>query len=277
MRLRLKPEDELMIVHQERKHPDAWSIYCERARSPWLKPFLAIDWVFNWAAHYLSRWVLLEVLEYLGTFSILIAAIFYFAESGDRVKQKHYQAWQVINTAQGKGGSGGRIDALQELNADKVPLVGIDLTDAFLQGVNLDHADLSRSDFGSADLRDSSLRSANLAYASLNTANLRGSDLRRANLIRAVLTDADLSNANLSGADLSGARLDGADLRGASLRGVKWKSITSFKTANVYGVKFPPPGFVDWALTHGAVNLQSDEQWRETEVAVTTRGKNSIK
>jgi hypothetical protein len=28
------------------------------------------------------------------------------SEAGDRKKQKHYQAWQVINTAQGKGGSG---------------------------------------------------------------------------------------------------------------------------------------------------------------------------
>ena len=40
--------------------------------------------------------------------------IFYFADQGGRLKQKHYQAWQVINTAQGKGGSGGplRIVAL---------------------------------------------------------------------------------------------------------------------------------------------------------------------
>lgn len=260
-----------MIIHQERKRPDAWRSCCARLKSPWLKPFLAMDWIFNWMAHYLSRWVLLEVLEYLGTFSILIAAIFYFAESGDRIKQKHYQAWQVINTAQGKGGSGGRIEALQELNADKVPLVGIDLRDAFLQGVKLDHADLSRSEFGSADLRDGSLCSANLAYAGLNTANLRGSDLRRANLAHAELTDTDLSNTNLSGADLSGARIDGADLRGANLAGAKWRSITSLKAANVYGVKSAPPGFVDWALKRGAVSIQSDEQWSALDAAVSTR------
>ena len=40
----------------------------------------------------------LEVLEYLGTFSVLVAVIFYFSESGDRVKQRHYQAWQVKKT-----------------------------------------------------------------------------------------------------------------------------------------------------------------------------------
>jgi hypothetical protein len=260
-----------MIVHQERKRPESWGIYCPGSKAAWLKPFIAIDWVFNGMAHYLSRWVLLEVLEYLGTFSILIAAIFYFAESGDRVKQKHYQAWQVINTAQGKGGSGGRIDALQELNADKVPLVGIDLRDAFLQGINLDRADLSRSDFGSGDLRGSSLRGANLAYTSLNTANLRGSDLTRANLAHAELTEADLSEANLSGVDLASARLDGADLRGASLADAKWTSIASLKASNPYAVKSAPAGFVEWALKHGAVSIQSDEQWSALEAAAKTR------
>ena len=248
-----------MIVHQERKRPNAWHIYCERLKSPWLKPLLAIDWIFNWMAHYLSRWVLLEVLEYLGTFSILIAAIFFFAESGDRIKQKHYQAWQVINTAQGKGGSGGRIDALQELNADKVPLVGVDLRDAFLQDVNLDHADLSRSELGSADLRNSSLRYANLSYAGLNTANLRGSDLTRANLAHAGLTDVDLSNANLSGVDLSGARLDRADLRYANLARIKWSGISSLRAANIYGAKSLPPGFAEWAAANGAVSIPSGE------------------
>ena len=56
---------------------------------------------------------------------MLLAVVSYFSESKDRIKQKHYQAWQVINSAQGKGGSGGRIDALEELHADGVPLVGV--------------------------------------------------------------------------------------------------------------------------------------------------------
>src|SRR5262244_242040 len=95
-----------------------------------------------------------EILEYLGSFSVLIAVIFYFHDSGNRVKQRHYQAWQVINTAQGKGGSGGRIEALQELNADSVPLVGVDVSGAFLQGVQLPHAHLLRANFENADARD---------------------------------------------------------------------------------------------------------------------------
>ena len=120
-----------MIMHTPRSRPAPWKVRKQRTPHRWLIPFVALEWIFEWAAFALSNWSFLEVLEYLGTFSVLIAVIFYFSESGDRVKQRHYQAWQVINTAQGKGGSGGRIEALQELNEDKVPLVGVDVSSAF--------------------------------------------------------------------------------------------------------------------------------------------------
>ena len=38
----------------------------------------------QWFAYYLSRWALLEVLEYLSVLSVLFGVIFYFSESGDR-------------------------------------------------------------------------------------------------------------------------------------------------------------------------------------------------
>lgn len=250
-----------MVIHQERQRPEPWSAYRERVSLSWLAPFYALDWLFAWMAHFLSRWVLLEVLEYLGTFSVLIAVIFYFAESGDRIKQKHYQAWQVINTAQGKGGSGGRIEAVQELNADHVPLVGIDLSDAFLQGVQLNRAELLRSNFSSSDLRSSSFQSANLAYADLNTANFRGSNLQDASLSHANLKDADLFGANLSSADLTEANLSGVDLRNTNLRGLTWRGLVSVKFANLFGAKNLPPGFAEWACKNGAVSIESDKQW----------------
>jgi uncharacterized protein YjbI with pentapeptide repeats len=250
-----------VVIHQERKRPEAWDEYCERVPRRWLTPMYALDWLFAWIAHFLSRWVLLEVLEYLGTFSILIAVVFYFAESGDRIKQKHYQAWQVINTAQGKGGSGGRIEALQELNADRVPLVGIDLSDAFLQGLQLNRAELLRSNFSSADLRQSSFRSANLAYSTLDSTNLRGSDLRDANLAHAKLADADLTDTDLSNVDLTETNLDGVDLRDANLQGVHWRGIASIRLANLFGARNAPAGFADWASANGAVSLKSDDQW----------------
>ena len=151
-----------MILHHARSRPHSWTDRRARIRHRWLLPLVAIDLAWEWLAYLLSNWSFLEVLEYLGSFSVLIGVIFWFSESGERIQQRHYQAWQVINTAQGKGGSGGRIEALQELNADRIPLTGVDVSSAFLQGLHLAHANLMRSNFSSADLRNSDLRFADL-------------------------------------------------------------------------------------------------------------------
>src|SRR5215471_20420207 len=146
-----------MAVFKQRSPPEHWAALRSRAKHPWMIPFHGIEWVLAWVAYWLSGWAFLEVLEYLGTLSLLLAVISYFSESGDRLKQKHYQAWQVINSAQSKGGSGGRIDALEELHADGVPLVGVDVSDAFLQGIDLSGADLHRKNLRGADVRGGNL------------------------------------------------------------------------------------------------------------------------
>ena len=205
-----------MKVRIHRERPEPWPVK-KREHPASLGCCLSgpLEWAFEWLAFALSRWTFLDVLEYLEGFSVLIAVIFYFSESGDRLKQKHYQAWQVINTAQGKGGNGGRIDALEELNSDGVSLVGVDVSGAFLQDVHLERARLSRASFGSADLRNSDFASADFSDANLRSANLRQSNLRNANFQRADLEDADLSEADLSGADLLGGdpRKRGSDQR----------------------------------------------------------------
>jgi hypothetical protein len=247
-----------MIVHHPRSRPAPWSERRKTLRHAWTAPFAALEWGCEWLAFGLSNWILLEVLDYLGTFSVLIAVIFYFSESGDRTKQRHYQAWQVINTAQGKGGSGGRIEALQELNADRVPLVGVDVSSAFLQGVKLRNADLLRANLSAADLRNADLEGSNLALASLDSANLRNASLDHARCAQADFRDADLNGSSLVGADLSGASVEDADLRSADLRDLAWRGIASVKEANIAGVRNAPAGFVAWALANGAVsNSQS--------------------
>ena len=227
-------------------------------------PFWAVEWICEWIAFALNHWTFLEVLEYLEGFSVLIAVIFYFSESGDRLNQKHYQAWQVINTAQGKGGSGGRIEALQELNKDGVPLVGVDVSGAFLQGLSLERAPLLRSDFNAADLRNSDFNFADFSDADLRAANFRQSHLRNTGLQRANLTDADLSDADLSEADFSGATLTNADLRNATLAKLRWRDIRNIKNANIFGIKDAPGEFVSWALQHGAVQIESDSKWQSS-------------
>ena len=249
-----------MRLRVHRRRPEPWAVRKQKLSTRWLMPWWAFEWFWEWVAYALSNWSFLEVLEYLGSFGVLIAVVFYFAESGDRVKQKHYQAWQVINTAQGKGGNGGRIEALQELNTDGISLVGVDVSDAFLQGVHLERARLGRSNFNAADLRESDFSLADFSDADLQSANLRQSTLRGADLEGADFTYADLWGADLSGAQLSGAKLAGADLSYANLANVKWREIAILKSANIYGVKNAPEGFADWALKHGAVQSESNSQ-----------------
>ena len=246
-----------MIVHQSRTRPAPWPERRARIHHRWLVPFVATDWLWEWLAFLLSNWSFLEVLEYLGSFSILIGVIFWFVESGDRIQRSHYQAWQVINTAQGKGGSGGRIEALQQLNADHIPLTGVDVSSAFLQGLRLPHAKLTRSNLGAADLRNSDLHSADLTWADLHFANLRNADLDHVVFDNANLRDSDLTGADLAETHLDQADLTNAALRSADLRGIVWQHLTAIANANITSVKNPPDGFVSWALAHGAVQDSS--------------------
>src|SRR6201993_5521870 len=207
-----------MTVLKRRTRPENWSFVRTRAKYPWMVPFHGIEWALMWIAYWLSGWAFLEVLEYFGTLSLLLAVISYFSESKDRLKQKHYQAWQVINSAQSKGGSGGRIDALEELHTDGVPLVGVDVSGAFLQGINLNGANLLRANFRAADVRGGNFKGAQMEYIDLSSANFRDATFQKADLRNATLQDADLFGANLSEAELEGTDLSKTDWRNADLR-----------------------------------------------------------
>jgi Pentapeptide repeats (8 copies) len=226
-----------------------------------MMPFVALEWIWEWVAYWLSGWAFLEVLEYVERLGILVAIIFYFVDSGNRTKQRHYQAWQVINTAQGKGGSGGRVEALQQLLEDNVSLVGVDVSDAYLFGIKLDRARLDRSNFHGTDARDASFQKAKMEFADFTSANLEHGNLAKADLRHADLKDADLSGANLAETDLGETDLSRADLRDTDLSRAKWKEIRGIKLANVYGVRNAPDGFIDWALSQGAVAIQTDDDW----------------
>src|SRR2546421_10267762 len=125
------------MPREHKSRPEPWAEHRTALLHGWELPIFAINYMVEWIVYYLARWGVLRILEYSSFLSVMFAVSVYFNEAPDRKKQKHYQAWQVINTAQGKGGSGGRIEAMQELNADKIPLVAVDVDHAFLQGVKL--------------------------------------------------------------------------------------------------------------------------------------------
>jgi hypothetical protein len=247
-------------IVKERTPPEPWHEFKKHSPLRWIPPLLFLDYLFDHCAYWLSRWAFLEVLEYIGNFSILVAVILFFAESDQRLKQKHYEAWQVINTAAGKPGSGGRFDALRDLYEDHVPLVGVDVSQAYLVGINLDGADLRRANFSGADMRRASLRGAGLQDADMDSTNLRSADLRDVDLTGERPTEgAILSNTDLTGADLSGAILTGTDFEKSTLTGVNLANVKDWQTINITNADVDhlvgaPPGFVEWAIAHGAHN-----------------------
>lgn len=210
--------------------------------------------------------------------SLVVGLIKYYREAGDRRKAKHYQAWQVINSATHKGGSGGRLDALQDLVQDHVSLVGIDLDNAWLCGAKLPYANIRH-----ASLCDTILSEADLRRARLNCCKAQRVSFHNARLDGATLADSDLSGGNFVGSDLVGAWFDGttmvwadllyanlretsfyqADLRYVRLEDIRgWQAIKNISCANIWGVIGAPAGFRSWALSNGAVEVETDEEWK---------------
>lgn len=169
----------------------------------------------------------LKVLfENAESIAIVAAVIFFFKEAPNRKAQRHYEAWQVIDHAAAAHvpTSYARIQALQDLNADGVPLMELNLPGAHLQGIHLPNAllvsaDLREANLVHADLRGADISRANLSGAILIDANLQGADLRGADLEGAILGIADLRRAILIDTNLSHANLIDADLRHANLNG----------------------------------------------------------
>lgn len=167
------------------------------------------------ASLYNSRF--LGILESL---SILAAVILFFKEAPARRKREQYEAWRVINSAYGQRTSGGRIQALQDLNDDHVSLAGLTADKAFLAKINLQQADLRYANLQAANLRYASLQEIDLRNANLQETDLMHANLQAANLTHANLQSANLKNAHLQGASLASSNFDSAYLWNADLSGV---------------------------------------------------------
>jgi hypothetical protein len=189
-------------------------------------PERAYSWLVLWS----EEWGFLKILEAASKFVIVVALIQWFLESGSRAKDRHYRAWQIVNSARGAPGDGGRLDALQDLNADGVPLENAPLSEANLVGIQLQGAKLSGANLISANLSSAKLQGTHLDSAKLNNANLIGADLSEAKLGSADLTGAKLLNARLSKADLTGVTLDQATFLGADLTGATFDQANFCRT-----------------------------------------------
>ncbi|MCP4263498.1 MAG: pentapeptide repeat-containing protein [Planctomycetes bacterium] len=161
---------------------------------------------------------------------------------------------------------------LSKANLRRANLARANFHNAYLSGSNFYDANLAGAVLVRASIVRAYLIDANLIGADLTNANLTGADLRRANLAganldgelgEANLTEANLSKANLAGAILTRTDLTGANLKEADLKKIRfWKIIKSIELANIFGVKNPPDGFIEWAKKHGAVSIEDDVAWK---------------
>ena len=117
-------------------------------------------------------------------------------------------------------------NAWREENPDLRPdLVGANLRNAELSGVNLGWAKLSRVRLSSADLSGANLAWADLGRVRLSNANLSGARLSWAKLSWTNLKKANLCGARLHGTSLFRANLLASNWVGAVLGGSVWADI----------------------------------------------------
>lgn len=192
-----------------------------------------IEHNLEWLNESMSKMDIFPVLEYLSKLSIIVALIVFIIEIPERSQQReteqkraNYEAWRVILASEGKPASGGRIDALEDLNKQGIPLTNTNLSGAFLSEIKLPKARLD-----GAQLYETRLNRANLQKATLTNAKLQNAALIDANLKGANLSNVDLSNAVLSRADLTQTVLKDANLDKADLRDTKGLTILQIKQA----------------------------------------------
>ncbi len=168
----------------------------------------------SWLFCQIRESVLLGVVE---DFSILVAVWLFFLEAPERDKKAHYEAWKTIDSAHGLRNSYARLQALQDLNSDRVPLRGLTAPEADLRGINLEGADLSNAYLSGADLSNANLSNANLSHANLVETKLTNANLNNSQLTGSDISYADLIEANLQEVDFVGANIVGTNFVRANL------------------------------------------------------------
>lgn len=193
----------------------------------------------SWLFCQIKESVLLNIVE---GFSILVAVWLFFLEAPERDKQAHYEAWKTIDSAHGLRNSYARLQALQDLNSDRIPLRGFNAPEADLRGIDLSGADLSNAYLSGADLSNANLSHANLSHANLvetklNNANLSHSLLTGANLNYTDFIEADLEDVDFVGANIIGANFVRANLAQAYFGDVNFNQCV-LDDANLQKTKF---------------------------------------
>ncbi|PHV05605.1 hypothetical protein CSQ96_19385 [Janthinobacterium sp. BJB412] len=141
---------------------------------------------------------------------------------------------------------------LDGLNLDNSDLQDMVLVGAFLQNTSFSEGDLRRVDLRAAQMQSTSFRQTDLQHA-----NFEGSALLQVSFARS-----DLRGANFTSVSISGCEFLGADLREARLTGLKnWADNANFRFANIAGARGLSPEARQYFLKQGAVEMLDEDQW----------------
>jgi hypothetical protein len=178
----------------------------KKPKKPIIKQFYKAEKQLEKVLHWLRNIALLEILGIIGNTGIIIAALTYIGSEKQRRNAEVLNAWQTMTSAYGQSGNGGRIQALEFLNASpganwrrKFPWVCAPhplcvWPAESLAGINLavESTEIQPSTEGEplspnsnkaeADLTGVFLYRIQLPEARLNKANLEGAYLEYANL-----------------------------------------------------------------------------------------------
>lgn len=209
------------------------------------RPFIKLEkliWepILTWA----DNQALLSLLGVIGNVGLIIAVGMYIGSEKQRRDTEVLTAWQTLTNAHGQSGNGGRIHALEFLNASprntkydypganwrrraiclwictwpSESLAGIDLSvDAIETQKPTSQEETSDEKLPKTDPRRVYLASVQLPETNLFSANFEGAYLWRANFEGAYLGDANLEETYLGGVNFERARLEYASLEGAYL------------------------------------------------------------
>ena len=135
----------------------------------------------------------------------------------DEILEQHEQ-WVYSD---GKLGSRANLSNtfLEHVNLHNANLNNADLSGADLSGADLSNAKLTQANLTGARLVKADLSGARAEFAMFGGADLTGARLRDADVSRANLVGARARNADFKGADLFYSRPGGADFRDADLAG----------------------------------------------------------
>jgi hypothetical protein len=98
----------------------------------------------------------------------------------------------------------------------EINLIGVDLSNANLPGINLKNALLAHANLSGANLNQACLESADLLGANLYKTQLKHANLQNARLVVARFVKTNLEGANLNGCSVYGASVWNVNLSGAS-------------------------------------------------------------